>query len=64
MTTCLIEFRCPQTGQDVRASAQQRKADVLFESVTCPACTRLHFVDAATGSVFPPTLLGPTSWMP
>jgi len=62
--TGLIEFRCPETGREVQACSQRFKAEVVVESVTCPACTRRHFVDSATGSVCPPTLLGPASWLP
>jgi hypothetical protein len=44
-------FRCPNTGQ----VAQDWSADEIptdadsYESVTCLACTQLHFVKRATG---------------
>ena len=64
MIDCLIEFRCPQTGLDVQTSRRGDESASPFEAVTCPACARLHFIDGVTGTVFPPTLLGPASWMP
>jgi hypothetical protein len=64
MTDGLIEIRCPQTGLAVQALMQERKGESRFEAVTCPACARLHFIDGVTGTVFPPTLLGPANWTP
>ena len=64
MTDCPFEFRCPQTGLAVQAFTQDRTGESRFEAVTCPACTRLHFIDGVTGTVFPPTLLGPANWTP
>ena len=47
----LIVFRCPQTGMNVQTHLEKRQAleGRSFESFTCPACTRLHFIDLATG---------------
>jgi hypothetical protein len=47
----LIVFRCPQTGMNVQThlEKQQGQEGRSFESFTCPACTRLHFIDLATG---------------
>ncbi|GIQ75525.1 hypothetical protein BraRD5C2_39660 [Bradyrhizobium sp. RD5-C2] len=50
----LIIFRCPATGLDVqtllplgrRGDKGQRAA---YESLNCPVCTRLHFVNLETG---------------
>ena len=46
-----IIFRCPQTGMDVQTLLhKQEKNDArAYEAVTCPACTRLHFIDKSTG---------------
>nr|QDP26817.1 hypothetical protein FNV92_33750 [Bradyrhizobium cosmicum] len=46
-----IVFRCPQTGMNVQThlEKQHRPEGRSFESITCPACTRLHFIDLATG---------------
>ncbi|TYL89278.1 hypothetical protein FXB40_35815 [Bradyrhizobium rifense] len=47
----LIVFRCPQTGMNVQThlEKQQGHEGRSFESFACPACTRLHFIDLATG---------------
>jgi hypothetical protein len=47
----LIVFRCPQTGMHVQThlEKQQRSEGRRFESVACPACTRVHFIDLASG---------------
>ncbi len=47
----LIVFRCPQTGMNVQThlEKQQRQEGRSFESFACPACTRLHFIDLASG---------------
>jgi hypothetical protein len=47
----LIVFRCPQTGMNVQThlEKQQRQEGRIFESFPCPACTRLHFLDLASG---------------
>jgi len=46
-----IVFRCPHTGLNVQTHLEkQQRAEVrTFEAVTCPACTRVHFIDLATG---------------
>ncbi|WGD55993.1 hypothetical protein QA641_20110 [Bradyrhizobium sp. CB1650] len=46
-----IVFQCPQTGMNVQTHLEkqpklQRRS---FEAFTCPACTRVHFIDLATG---------------
>jgi len=49
-----VVFRCPRTEMNVQiwlardASTDQANA---FESVTCPACSRLHFINKATGKL-------------
>lgn len=47
----LIVFRCPQTGMNVQTHLEKRQGHEgrCFESFACPACTRLHFIDLATG---------------
>lgn len=47
----LIVFRCPQTGLNVQThlEKQQRTGERYFESFACPACTRVHFIDLASG---------------
>lgn len=47
----LIVFRCPQTGMNVQThlEKQQKQEAQSFASFACPACTRLHFIDLATG---------------
>jgi hypothetical protein len=47
----LIVFRCPQTGMNVQTHLEKRQGHEgrSFESFTCPACTRLHFIDLTTG---------------
>lgn len=46
-----IVFRCPQTGMNVQThlEKQPRPEGRSFESFACPACTRLHFIDLASG---------------
>lgn len=46
-----IVFRCPQTGMNVQThlERQQSPEGRSFESFACPACTRLHFIDLASG---------------
>jgi len=47
----LIVFRCPNTGMNVQTHFEKR--DMVegrsFEAFTCPACTRVHFIDLSTG---------------
>ena len=47
----LIIFRCPQTGMDVQTLLDKQEKDeaLIYESVICPACTRLHFINKSTG---------------
>lgn len=46
-----IVYRCPQTGMNVQThfEKQQRREGRSFESFSCPACTRVHFIDLASG---------------
>ncbi|MGR6800536.1 hypothetical protein, partial [Aeromonas veronii] len=44
-----ILFRCPQTGMNVQHRLDDEPADRTHVSVHCPACTRLHLIERATG---------------
>jgi len=47
-----LVFRCPQTGLNVQHWLEEAKPGEphrVYESVTCKACTRLHFINRATG---------------
>ncbi len=48
-----IVFKCPQTGLNVQhrlTEATEGGADTHV-SVPCPACTRLHLINRATGKL-------------
>ena len=47
----LIVFECPDTGLNVQThlEKQQRLDGRSFEAFSCPACTRVHFIDLTTG---------------
>jgi hypothetical protein len=49
---CLI-FRCTRTGVNVQLSPPEEAPDEAdsYEAVTCPACTRIHFVNKTTGKM-------------
>lgn len=47
-------FRCPNTGMNVQYFADgssSGKEDGAFVAVDCPACARIHLVNAATGEL-------------
>lgn len=46
-----IVFKCPQTGMNVqhRLVAEASETPNTHVSVVCPACTRLHLINRATG---------------
>jgi hypothetical protein len=50
-----VLFRCPYTGLNVQhlldedAPSHDKKSG--YEAMTCPACTRLHFVNRSTGKI-------------
>ena len=45
-------FKCPITNQHVQGWLEDEDAQVTeFEGMTCPACTRLHFVNRKTGEL-------------
>lgn len=48
-----IVFRCPDIGLDVQTSILRTESSSphSYESLVCLACTRIHFIDTATGNV-------------
>jgi hypothetical protein len=47
-------FRCVQTGMNVQVwlpDAEPTDQADSYETVTCPACTRLHLVNKSTGKI-------------
>src|ERR1700720_2285911 len=43
-------FRCPATGLNVQTWLDERNPPLpndTFESIVCPACTRLHFINVS-----------------
>jgi hypothetical protein len=49
-----ILFDCPQTGQKVQALVAEEAFstdDGRYETVTCLACSGMHFVDPVRGRV-------------
>jgi hypothetical protein len=53
-TMAKLIFRCVQTGMNVQVwlpdGEPTDQAD-SYETVTCPACTRLHLVNKSTGKI-------------
>ena len=49
-----VLFECPQTGHKVQGLVPEPVAgttDTRFESVSCLACSGIHFVDPVTSKV-------------
>jgi hypothetical protein len=46
-----IVFKCPQTGLNVQHRLTDEPADRTHVSVSCPACTRLHLIERASGQL-------------
>jgi hypothetical protein len=46
-------FKCPSTGLNVQEwiDDEDGPSENEFEGVTCPACTRLHFLNRKTGKL-------------
>ena len=46
-------FKCPSTGLNVQTwmDDEDGPAETEFEGMTCPACTRLHFINRKTGKL-------------
>jgi hypothetical protein len=55
-----VVYRCPRTGMRVQATFAAKDGEEAedrsqnYQSVSCPACARMHFVNVKTGK-----LLGP-----
>jgi CxxC motif-containing protein (DUF1111 family) len=48
----LIIFRCPHIGMNVQTDLHKqeiKEGEHRYESVVCPACTKLHFINRANG---------------
>jgi hypothetical protein len=57
MMDSLIIFHCPETDTDVQTlllKQQREERRPYYVAVTCPACTRLHFLDKSTGIALGP----------
>jgi hypothetical protein len=52
MSTPFI-FKCPATSLNVQGQLDDdgEASDDEYEPVTCPACTRLHFLNRKTGKI-------------
>ena len=49
-----ILFDCPQTGEKVQGLVREEAfetSEVRYESIVCNACSGIHFVDPARGTV-------------
>jgi len=49
-----LVFRCPQTGMNVQHRLEDLKPcepQRVYEQVVCKACTRIHFLNRATGKL-------------
>jgi hypothetical protein len=51
-----ILFKCPRTGMNVQhwldeTNGNGDKAESVYKSVDCPACTLAHFVHRKTGKL-------------
>lgn len=50
-----VLYKCPTTGQNVQWSVEETTSEpsrpVSYQGIQCPACTRLHFINPATGKL-------------
>lgn len=49
-----ILFKCPRTGMNVQHWLEEvatDKAEGVYKSVECPACTLAHFIHRKTGKL-------------
>jgi hypothetical protein len=49
-----LMFKCPRTGMNVQHWLEEAEPDgrhPVYVSVICKACTRIHFIDSATGKL-------------
>lgn len=45
-------FVCPRTGSSVQHRTERvSERDDEYEGITCPACSRLHFLNLKTGKL-------------
>ena len=47
-------FKCPRTGMNVQHwldEPEPGNPDPVYQSVVCKACTRIHFINSATGKL-------------
>jgi hypothetical protein len=46
-------FRCPATGFNVQHQMDDDPdvSENVYETITCPACTKLHFLSRKTGKL-------------
>ena len=47
-------FKCPRTGMNVQHWLDEPEPGdphPVYESVVCKACTRIHFINSATGKL-------------
>ena len=57
-----LVFTCPNTDFNVQHSFDddyENALDTEYEAITCPACTRLHFISLKTGKLLAPDTVGP-----
>jgi hypothetical protein len=48
-----VVFRCPATGLNVQHQLDDDPdiPDTEYETITCPACVKLHFINRRTGKL-------------
>jgi len=44
-------YRCPNTGKTVQGFTAEEVSDDTYESISCLACRKVHFVNPTTGKV-------------
>ncbi len=48
----VLTFVCPRSGSNVQHLTDRvSERDDEYEAVTCPACSRLHFLNLKTGKL-------------
>ena len=55
MKLTAFTYRCPNTGMNVQGwtaeAVSQDTGESTYVSTQCPACSRIHLIDPATGTV-------------
>jgi hypothetical protein len=49
-----VVFQCARTGMNVQTWLDENDPplpDQIYESISCPACTSLHFINVSTGKL-------------